>query len=158
MRPAPDTMCWLSALLPVEDGVRAYAALSRHANAVRAVGDERSRGQIMADTAVERLTGQAPADGRPVELNLTMPLEHLLDPDQHASADIPGYGPIPAGLVDDILRSAGDQVWWRRLFTAPTCDGGRIIVGGDPNRPPLHRLAGEAAEAPRRRSLSRTLL
>ena len=32
LRPAPDTMCWLSALLPVEDGVRAYAALTRHAD------------------------------------------------------------------------------------------------------------------------------
>ena len=132
LRPAPDTMCWLSALLPVEDGVRAYAALSRHANAVKADGDERSRGQVMADTAVERLTGQAPADGRPVELNLTMPLEHLLDPTNETSAEVQGYGPIPAGLADDIVRSAGSQVWWRRLFTAPTCAGGRVIVGGDP--------------------------
>lgn len=62
-----------------------------------------------------------------------MPLEHLTDPDQHAPADLPGYGPIPASLADDILRKAGARVWWRRLFTAPTRDGqGRIVVGGDP--------------------------
>lgn len=132
LRPAPDTMCWLTALLPVEDGVRAYTALTRHTDAVKAAGDDRTRGQIMADTAVERLTGQAPTDQRPVELSLTVPLENLLDPDMHTPADLPGYGPLPAGLADDILRSAGHRTWWRRLFTAPTHDGGRMVVGGDP--------------------------
>ena len=143
LRPAPDTMCWLTALLPVEDGVRAYTALTRHTDTAKAAGDQRGRGQIMADTLTERLTGQAPADGRPVELNLTMPLENLLDPDSHTPADLPGYGPIPAGLADDILRHTGDRVWWRRLFTAPTTDGGRVIVGGDPT---VRRFTGWLAK------------
>ena len=65
-------MAWFGALLPVEDGVRCLAALTRHTDTLKAAGDTRSRGQIMADTAVERLTGQAPADGAPVEVNLTM--------------------------------------------------------------------------------------
>ena len=133
LRPAPDTMTWFSALLPVEDGVRAYAALTRHTDGVKAQGDERSRRQIMADTAVARLTGQEAAEDQPVELNLTVPLEHLTDPDDQTPADIPGYGAIPAGLADEIIGRAGAQVWWRRLFTAPSCDGeGRVIVGGDP--------------------------
>jgi hypothetical protein len=58
LRPAPDTMCWFTALLPIEDGVRCYATLTRHTDRLKAAGDERSRGQIMADTTVERLTGQ----------------------------------------------------------------------------------------------------
>ena len=144
LRPAPDTMTWFSALLPVEDGVRCFAALSRHADTLRARGDGRGRGQIMADTAVARLTGQEVTDERPVELNLTVPLEHLLNPDDHTPADLPGYGPIPAGLADDILAGAKDRVWWRRLFTAPTTDGqGRVVVGGDPT---LRRFGGWLAK------------
>jgi hypothetical protein len=92
-------MTWFGALLPVEDGVRAFAALTRQTDTLKTQGDERSRGQIMADTAVARLTGQDVADERPVELNLTVPLEHLLDPDDQTPAEIPGRGPIPAGLV-----------------------------------------------------------
>lgn len=135
LRPAPDTMTWFGALLPVEDGVRAFAALTRQTDTLKTQGDERSRGQIMADTAVARLTGQDVADERPVELNLTVPLEHLLDPDDQTPAEIPGHGPIPAGLADEIIGRAGAQGWWRRLFTAPTCDGsGRVVVGGDPRR------------------------
>jgi len=133
LRPAPDTMTWFGALLPVEDGVRCLAALTRHTDTLKAQGESRTRGQIMADTAVARLTGQAPADGAPVELNLTMPIEHLLDPDQSTPADLPGWGPIPAGLADDLLHRAGARVWWRRLFTAPAgLIGGRMVVGGDP--------------------------
>ena len=52
LRPAPDTMTWLTALLPVKDGVAAYAALSRAADTARASGDPRSRGQVMADGLV----------------------------------------------------------------------------------------------------------
>ncbi len=55
IRPAPDTMTYLTALLPVAQGVAAYAALRRAADAC---GDGRSRGQVMADTLVERLTGR----------------------------------------------------------------------------------------------------
>jgi hypothetical protein len=133
LRPAPDTMAWFDALLPVEDGVACLAALTRHTDTLKAQGDPRSRWQIMADAVTERLTGQAPADQRLVELNLTMPIEHLLDPNNQTPADIPGYGPIPAGLAGEILNRAGGRLWWRRLFTAPTgLNGSRIVIGGDP--------------------------
>src|SRR5690242_8118638 len=39
LRPAPDTMAHLSGLLPAHEGVAVYAALTRHADALRAQGD-----------------------------------------------------------------------------------------------------------------------
>ena len=59
LRPAPDAMTYLTALLPAAQGVPAYAALVREADAARSGADERSRGQVMADTLVERVTGTA---------------------------------------------------------------------------------------------------
>ena len=58
LRPAPDTMTYLTALLPVAAGVGAYAALRRAADTTRAQGDPRSRGQVMADLLVTRALGQ----------------------------------------------------------------------------------------------------
>ena len=95
IRPAPDTMAWLSAYLPAEQGVACWAALRQHTDALKASGDERSRDQIMADTLVERLTGQASAQDVPVEVNLMMPWDTLLDPKAPGSALIPGHGPLP---------------------------------------------------------------
>jgi hypothetical protein len=135
-RPAPDTMAVLSALLPCEDGVRAYAALRSHADTLKASGDGRSRDQIMADTLVERLTGQTPAIGGPVEIGLIMNGDTLLGgnpadgpasdracdgPSQaDATPDLPpapgqttgsaaelnGYGPLPAPIARDIIARA----------------------------------------------------
>jgi Domain of unknown function (DUF222) len=39
LRPAPDAMTWLTALLPVKEGVGTFVALSRSANSARAMGD-----------------------------------------------------------------------------------------------------------------------
>ena len=89
-------MSHLHAFLPVEQGVACYAALKRHVDAVVAAGDERNRDQIMADTVVERLTGQAAAEDVDIEVQLVMPVESLLDPHWAASGLIPGQGPVPA--------------------------------------------------------------
>ena len=58
LRPAPDCMARISALVPVAQGVAAYAALKAEADAARAAGDPRTRGQVMADTLVARVTGR----------------------------------------------------------------------------------------------------
>jgi hypothetical protein len=55
IRPAPDTMAYVTVLLPVAKGVGAYAALKRAADTTF---DDRSRGQVMADVFFERVTGQ----------------------------------------------------------------------------------------------------
>jgi hypothetical protein len=117
MRPAPDTMARLTALLPVAQGVACYAALTKAADARRAAGDVRSRGQIMADTLVERITGQRAADTVRVEVGLVMTDQTLLGGD-HAPAHLDGYGPIPGWLGRRLVRDA-ERTWVRRLYTAP---------------------------------------
>ena len=57
LRPAPDCMTYLTALLPVHEGVAVHTALTRRADSLRATGDPRSRDQIKADTLVECTTG-----------------------------------------------------------------------------------------------------
>ncbi len=76
LRPAPDTMAYLTALLPVATAVACYAALKNHADTTIATGDlsrphvettdntdtgdpegrPRSRDQVMADELLNRLT------------------------------------------------------------------------------------------------------
>ncbi|WP_457946337.1 HNH endonuclease [Pseudarthrobacter sp. alpha12b] len=121
LRPAPDTMTYLTALLPVAQGVAAYAALSRDADTARSAGDERSRGQVMADTLVERVTG-TPGGVTGVEIQLVMTDRTLLQADSEP-ARLPGYGTIPAAWARNIaLSHAGSNdlsLWVRRLYTAP---------------------------------------
>ena len=94
LRPAPDTMSYLTGLLPVAQGVGVLAALNKAADSLRAQGDPRSRGQLMADLLVERVTGQATADAVPIEIQLVMTDRTLLAGDD-TPAHIPGYGTVP---------------------------------------------------------------
>ncbi len=59
LRPAPDAMTWLTALLPVKEGVAVKAALSRRADSARAAGDPRGQGQLEADALVESVLAAA---------------------------------------------------------------------------------------------------
>ncbi len=80
LRPAPDAMTYLTALLPVVTGVGVFAELTRVADTARAGGDERGRGQVMADTLATRLLGQ-PDGGAPrvpVTVNVVISDEVLL--------------------------------------------------------------------------------
>jgi hypothetical protein len=134
--PAPDTMAILTGYLPVEQAIACYAALRQHADTAVAAGDGKTRDQIMADTLVERLTGQTTAGDLNIELQLLMPLDALTDPDNDSTAVIPGSGPLPGNLARDIINSSQGRKWWRRLFTAPqgSASGSAPIVGGDPTR------------------------
>jgi hypothetical protein len=129
-RPAPDTMAQVSALLPVAQGVAVYAALRRAADAAIAAGDGRSRGQLMADILVQRVTGQATATGVPVEIHLIMSECTLLGEGKASDkpAHLAGYGPIPANLARRLAVSAAEAetAWLRRLYATP--DTGRLIA------------------------------
>jgi hypothetical protein len=60
LRPAPETMTTLTALLPLKAGVAVHATLSRAARAAKAAGDERSIGQLMADILTHRVLHPGP--------------------------------------------------------------------------------------------------
>ena len=148
LRPAPDAMTWLTALLPVKDGVAAYAALTRASDSARASGDPRSKGQVMADTLVDSVLAAAahrddaqtrwdatpdqskrppqpaptsqPAVG--VSLGLVM-TDAALFGISDEPAHVEGYGPVPAELAREIVAgacSSSEQVWLHRLYTSPT--------------------------------------
>ena len=114
LRPAPDCMAWLTALLPVKDGVACYAALEAAADA--AATREHPRGQVMADTLVERVTGRTAADGVDVQVSLIMPLDSLTG---DTPADVPGYGQIPADLAREWAADPEKAATVRRLFSYP---------------------------------------
>lgn len=79
LRPAPDIMSYLTGYLPAREGVACLAALSAAADSARAAGDERSRGQVMADTLVARITGAAHPGEIKTELHLILTDQDLLD-------------------------------------------------------------------------------
>jgi hypothetical protein len=127
LRPAPDAMVRLSALMPVKQGVATLAALSRAADSDKASGDARSRGQVMADTLVERVTGQSVADHVPVLVNVILTDQALVRRGELADepGELDGYGPIPAALARR-LGTPDDEVpvWLRRLYSDPA---GRLV-------------------------------
>ncbi|MCA1780868.1 MAG: DUF222 domain-containing protein [Dermatophilaceae bacterium] len=156
IRPAPDTMTYLTGLLPVCDGVAVYAALDAAAKAAAAAGDSRARGQVMADTLVHRVTGTASAE-HPVEISIVMTDRTLLEGGDEP-AQVPGYGPVPAEIARCWIRAALDlddgddgdgtgaddlsrrerarrhergKVWLQRLFATPD---GRHLVAMDSRR------------------------
>ncbi len=126
IRPAPETMTYVTALLPVHQGVAVYAALNQAANVTF---DERSRGQVMADTLVERVTGTPAEQPVSVALNLVMADTTLAGDDQQP-AWLHGYGPIPAGLAckltGDAVADGEAKATLRRLYRHPK--SGQLIA------------------------------
>jgi hypothetical protein len=119
IRPAPDCMAYVTALLPVAKAVGVYAALKRSADSTF---DDRSRGQVMADTLFERVTGRAAQEPEAVALNLVMSDQALWGQD-NPPAVLDGYGPIPASLarrmVKDAVVDKRSLATLRRLYRHP---------------------------------------
>jgi hypothetical protein len=137
IRPAPDTMSYVTALLPVQRGVAVFKALSEAADAHRsqhAEGDDRTRGQVMADTLVERVTGQASAPAVPIEVSVVISDDALFDTGEGDAcdepADVVGYGPVPADLLREWLQAEA-PAWLRRVYTRP---GDGALVAMDSHR------------------------
>src|SRR6185437_10042593 len=88
----PDCMTYLTALLPVKDGVAVYGELHRRAMTAACDPDEhRSRGQVMADELVQRIL--TPSEGEPTQ---------------------------PAIELDLVKADDKTQVWVRRMYTEPS--------------------------------------
>ena len=74
----------------------------------KAAGDERSKGQIMADTLVARLTGQEQAEEAPITVNVVISDTSLFG-GGHGPADVPGYGPVPAEIARHLVANSIDS-------------------------------------------------
>ena len=131
IRPAPDTMTYVTALLPVAQGVQVYAALKLAAESARhTAGDERSTGQIMADTLVERVTGQGRAADVPVTVNLVVSDAALLGGGHEPAVVLDaagagaGHGTIPAAIARNLIAGALDldAAWLRTIYATTTGD------------------------------------
>jgi hypothetical protein len=133
VRPAPDLMVYLTALVPMQQGVQAYAQLKAHADAAKAAGDERGAGQIMADTLIERITGREPghADDVPVTINLLVSDQTLLaDGDESAvvlEGAPAGVGTVPAPVARNLAAHGidADAAWLRAIYADPR---GRLLA------------------------------
>ena len=132
LRPAPDSMTWLTALLPVKDGVAVLAALTRAAGTARAAGDPHSKGQVMADTLIDSVLGgtstststTSGSSGAGVSVDLVMSDQSLFGDGTAAEepARLAGVGPIPAELARELVVGActrGEKIWLRRLYAHP---------------------------------------
>lgn len=140
LRPAPDAMSRLSALLPVAEGVAVYKALCDAADTANiedqtgsssntaSSGNEadiaseddqerpRSRGQVMADELVRRITGNQHGYSS-IEVQLVMTDRTLLAGESEPAA-LPGYAIIPGTVARDLTRNTS-LLALRRLYTAP---------------------------------------
>ncbi len=130
VRPAPGAMARLSGLLPLAQGVAAYAALRSHAVQLRTKGDPRGVAAIMADEMVARLLGESTAGAGPdVEVGLVMSERSLLrgGPDSALLTDAEGrsFGHLPALLARQLVREA-HKAWMRRLYADP--ESGELVA------------------------------
>ncbi|WP_432479587.1 HNH endonuclease [Nocardioides sp. GXQ0305] len=126
IRPAPDCMVYLTGLLPVSEGVAAYATLVRAADSARVAGDPRTRGQVMADTlvtAVRGASGPAERQGPAATINVVM-TDRTLFGTADDPAWVDGYGVADADLARELAH--GDRVWLRRMFADP--EGGELVA------------------------------
>jgi hypothetical protein len=147
LKPAPDSVAVLSCLLPAAQAVAAYKARCAAADSARTSctqapgggprtpqdGDGRTRDQAMADTLVERLTGQGGAGNIRIAVNLVMSDAALIGGTPEPAA-LAGYGVLPAQIARDLVLASPDATL-RRVYASPatgSIDGPRIEVPGVP--------------------------
>lgn len=121
-----DGMARISAILPLTQAVAAYESLRAGAESITAAGDAggRNRQQVLADTFVERLSGQASAAAVPAEIHLLVDTESLLS-DGLVPAWLPGFGPLPAKTAREFIAANEAQMFISRIFTRP--EDGQLV-------------------------------
>lgn len=124
LMPETDGVAILQVRGAAEQLVAAHHALDSWARGLRSAGDERTIGQIMAQTLVERVTGVAHADAIEVEIQLVMDAPTMLGQDGEP-VDLIGYGPISPDVSDDLIERA-PTASVRRLLVDPV-DGTLVV-------------------------------
>ncbi len=130
IRPTEDTMVYLTGLLPVTQGVKAFAALTKHAESLISQGDERTKGQIMADLMVELITGQTTAADVGLTVDVIISDDTLLGAGNQPATlpGAPGAPTIPAQIAREIIAHAlrAETITYiRTLYADPT---GRLVA------------------------------
>jgi len=118
----------VTAVVAVEHLAAIRQVLDRAAASARAAGDERTGGQVRADTLVHRITGHDPAEPLTVRVNLVVATESVLAAGEEP-AHLPGIGWLPARLCTELVRdaSAAARASLRRLFVRPA-DGSLVAM------------------------------
>ncbi|MGU3500469.1 HNH endonuclease [Mycobacterium sp. C31M] len=117
-RPAPGNMVYLTALMPLTQGVGCYAALKREADVKP---DSRPRGQVMTDTLYERVTGRTAAQPVPMTVNVVLS-DNALFGTSDDPAQIQDHDPIPAEVARQLITESIEEHGWvelRRLYADP---------------------------------------
>ena len=122
----PDGMAQVSVTMADWQYAAVIASFAQAAEQARARGDDRTRGQFQADTAVERLTGQATASCVPVAVKIVVSAESLLG-DDCTPAYVQGCGHIPAGVARRLVGASPEVLSTvQRLFHFP--DTGALVA------------------------------
>lgn len=118
----------VTAVVAVEHLAAIRQVLDRAAGSARAAGDERTGGQVRADTLVHRITGHDPVEPVSLRVNLVVAAESLLALGEEP-AHLPGVGWLPVRLCTALVRdaSAAARASLRRLFVRPT-DGSLVAM------------------------------
>lgn len=124
MFPDTDGVAILQIRGPAEQIVATYNSLDAYSRGLRSAGDDRTGGQIMCQTLVERVTGRAHADAADVQVGLVMDAATLVGADGEP-VELIGYGPIAPSVADDIIAAAPNPSI-RRLLVDPV-DGTLIV-------------------------------
>jgi hypothetical protein len=122
--PETDGVAILQVRGPAEQIVATYTTLDTWARGRHATGDDRSLGQIMCQTLVERVTGLAHPDALNVEVGLVMDAPTLIGTDSEP-VELVGYGPITPSVADDLIAAAPNRSI-RRLLVDPV-DGTLLV-------------------------------
>ncbi|GAB4097531.1 HNH endonuclease [Brachybacterium horti] len=131
--PGEHGMATLSARLPGLEAAAIRKRLSLEAEGLRAQGDRRGHGRIMAQSLVATLLGREDAmDPVVLDVGVIITERALLSPDHGDVAHIEGYGAVPADALRGPLREAlaeGTErgALLRRLFTHPVT--GELVAG-----------------------------
>jgi Domain of unknown function (DUF222) len=120
IRPASDGMSYVTAFLPMPQAIAVHGALKKAADTRL---DGRGRGQTMADTLVERITGRPAEVPVPIAVDMVITDKSLLAGDS-TPAHVPGYGPIPASIARRLINAAlweeRSRATLRRLYKHPS--------------------------------------
>ena len=129
LRPAADGMTFLTALIPLTQGVRILNTLTKAAKSAKAAGDQRGKGQLMADSLIHRLTQHAPCDAGAGGIG------------DHQGILLGNAAALPGALCS---TPSDADITLELVMTDRSLFGGAedpaILVGHDPIPSPLARL------------------